>query len=1311
MYSPYFLTMDPTGQALYIGDSGNNVIRSILLSSQSTYPPVLCPSGQAWYSSACTGCCSCSPGNYCPGDNLQYTCPVGTYSTHNTFAPTVEPTVAPTIVIISTYAGTGTPGSSGDNDQASSSQLNAPFGVCADISGNVYIADTGNNKIRKVNSAGIITTFAGTGTVGSSGDTGKATSATLNNPKKVSVDASGLNVYIADTSNNKIRKVNSAGIITTIAGTGTAGSSGDTGVATSALLNTPFGVYAGTNSNIYIADYGNHKIRKVNSAGIITTFAGTGTAGSSGNYGPATSARLNCPRGVGADSNGNIFIADTSNNQIRKVNSAGIITTYAGSTVGSTGDGGSAISAKFFNPFSVSVDINGNVFIADLSNQRIRLINSAGIVSTFAGTGTVGSTGDGGPSTSAGLYAPSDITIDISGNVYIADRANNKIRLLIMPVVPTASPTVQPTTGPSKVLSTSPTAMPFYDKSTCSSCAPGYYSNVAGSLGCIICPAGTYASSASGATYCVSCPIGTYNPTEGASSSDGCLTCAAGMESLAGAPACSFAISTIAGVSGLIGSTGDGGSGVSALLSSMPYGFTTDITGKHGYIADFGNNRVRVLDLTVGTISTLPTSGAITAVLYPSAVAIGGTGKSLFVIDYGNHIIRKIVLSTGLMTRYVGYQGTAGCTTGSTTVGTSFYLNFPRGIVVDNSDNLYIADTSNHRIVMTKNGTTVTSIVAGQTLGAAGSNFGSTGDGGPATSALLNIPYGVALDWYGLLYIADTGNCRVRKVVNGIITTVVGITSQGYCGYAGDGGPASSAVLKNVVSLAFSPTNDMYIADPSNYCVRMMEASSGIITTFAGNCVSQGATGDGPIAYARFSNIQAISFDILGQLYVTDRGNHIIRKISMPTPTTYINILLAPTAAPIQVFPSLKIISTYAGTGTLGSSGDNGQATNAQLNAPLGVCADISGNVYIVDANNYKIRKVNHAGIITTFAGTGTAGSSGDTGKATSATLNSPRRVSVDASGLNVFITDTSNAKIRKVNSAGIITTFAGTGIAGSSGDTGPATSAELRSPFGIYAGTNSNIYIADYGNHKIRKVNSAGIITTFAGTGTAGSSGNYGPATSARLNCPRGVGADSNGNIFIADTSNNQIRKVNSAGIITTYAGSTVGSTGDGGSAISAKFFNPFSVSVDINGNVFIADLSNQRIRLINSAGIVSTFAGTGTAGSTGDGGLSTNAQLNVPWEATVDISGNVYIVDRANNKIRVLRPVVPTASPTQVIQPTSEPIALPSNGIPKTSTITSCPFVYCSLIFGFIPFLVSHSFSLLFFQSIFSSFIISPW
>ena len=341
-----------------------------------------------------------------------------------------------------------------------------------------------------------------------------------------------------------------------------------------------------------------------------------------------------------------------------------------------------------------------------------------------------------------------------------------------------------------------------------------------------------------------------------------------------------------------------------------------------------------------------------------------------------------------------------------------------------------------------------------------------------------------------------------------------------------------------------------------------------------------------------------------------------------------------------------SIITTFAGTGTAGSSGDGGAATSAQLNHPQGLSVDKSGNVYIADYANNKIRMVTSTGIITTIAGTGTAGRSGDGGAATSAQLSGPRGVSVGVSG-NVYIADSDNNKIRMVTSTGTITTFAGTGVQGTSDDGGAATSAQLYSPFWVSVGMSGNVYIADTNNLKIRMVTSTGIITTIAGTGTYGSNGDGGAATSAQLYYPYGISVDISGNLYIADYVNNKIRMVTSTGIIITFAGTgAYGTSGDGGAATSAQLAGPMGVSVDISGNVYTAEYGNLRIRMVTSAGIITTFAGTGVQGTSGDGGAATSAQFYDPAAVSVDISGNVYVADFNAAKIRVVKPACSAGS-----------------------------------------------------------------
>ena len=316
----------------------------------------------------------------------------------------------------------------GDNGPASESVLGNPQGVAVDSSGNLYIADSQNHRIRKVDSSGIITTVAGTGDGGYGGDGGLATSAMLNNPSEVAVDGSG-NLYISDTRNLRIRKVDSMGTITTIAGTGTSGYSGDGGLATSAMLNNPSGVAVDSSGNLYIADFQNLRIRKVNTSGTITTVAGIGRSGYSGDGGLATSAMLNNPSGVAVDGSGNLYIADSGNLRIRKVDTMGTITTVAGTGVrGYSGDGGLGTSAMLNDPSVVAVDGSGDLYIADRLNHRIRKVDNSGNIATVAGIGRSGHSGDGGPATAARLDYPSGVAVDGSGDLYIADRFNHRIR-------------------------------------------------------------------------------------------------------------------------------------------------------------------------------------------------------------------------------------------------------------------------------------------------------------------------------------------------------------------------------------------------------------------------------------------------------------------------------------------------------------------------------------------------------------------------------------------------------------------------------------------------------------------------------------------------------------------------------------------------------------------------------------------------------------------------------------------------------------------------------------------------------------------
>ena len=559
---------------------------------------------------------------------------------------------------------------------------------------------------------------------------------------------------------------------------------------------------------------------------------------------------------------------------------------------------------------------------------------------------------------------------------------------------------------------------------------------------------------------------------------------------------------------------------------------------------------------------------------------------------------------------------------------------------------------------------------------------GGVGDGLSAITVPIS-PSSIAVDASGNIYIIDGnlsityGNNRIRKInaTTGIITTVAG---NGALGYSGDGSAATSAALCDPSGIAVDKFGNLYIAESLNERIRKVNAATGIITTVAGNG-NQGYSGDGSVATsAQLDNPNGVAVDAAGNLYIADGNNNRIRKVNVTTgiittvagngnqgysgdggaatsaqlAIAYQSGLAVDAAGNLyiadcdnnrirKVNAATGIITTVAGNGTQGYSGDGGAATSAQLDWPWGVAVDASGNIYIADEVNNRIRKVDATtGIISTVAGNGTWGYSGDGGAATSAKMNGPTGVAVNAAG-SLFIVDHGSSIIRKVDATtGIITTVAGDTNGYFWGDGIAATSSKLDSPYGVAIDATGNIYIADEGNNRIRKVTAAtGIISTVAGNGTQGYSGDGDAATSAEMNRPGGVTLDAAGNLYIADIGNNRIRKVDAAsGIITTVAGNgTQGYSGDGDAATSAQLNWPSGVAVDTTGNIYIADNANKRIRKVDAAtAVINTVAGNGTYGYSGDGGPATLAQLNFPYGIAVNAAGDLYIADRQNNRIR---------------------------------------------------------------------------
>ncbi len=565
----------------------------------------------------------------------------------------------------------------------------------------------------------------------------------------------------------------------------------------------------------------------------------------------------------------------------------------------------------------------------------------------------------------------------------------------------------------------------------------------------------------------------------------------------------------------------------------------------------------------------------------------------------------------GVITTIAG-TGTAGVA-GDGGPATSAQVNSAQSAAVDAAGNVYIADTNNHRIRKIAHDTGIISTFAGTGVA------GFLGDGAAATAARLYYPTGVAVDSSGNLYIANRYNHRIRKVTvgTGVITTVAGSATAGY---GGDGGVATAAQLLYPYGLTVDGTGNIFIADTNNQRIRQVSAATGNIATLAGTGTA-GYNGDGPAIGATLNYPTGVAVDGPGNVYIADQNNQRVRKIAAGT----------------------GVISTVIGTGVGGFFGEDGPATSARMNLPIALAVDAAGNVYVADYYNGRIRKLTVAtGLFTTVAGSGTAGYQGDGGLATAGALYYPTGIAVDAAGA-LYIGDQNNNRIRKVAAPTVptltLSTVAGTGTGGYNGD-GPATSAQLNTPSGVTADIFGNVYIADQSNQRIRKVTAAtGVISTIAGTGLGGYAGEGGPATAARLNSPVGLAVDASGNVFIADYYNQRIRKVSAAtGIISTVAGNgTAGYSGDGGAATTASLYYPTGVAVDGAGNIYIADRSNHRVRMVSAAtSIITTIAGTGTAGVGGDGGPGSAAQLNNPAGVAADAVGNVYIADTNNSRIR---------------------------------------------------------------------------
>jgi hypothetical protein len=935
------------------------------------------------------------------------------------------------VPIINSVAGTPQQsGYSGDNGPAGQATMGTVYGIAVDAAGNYYIADVDNSVVRVVNTqrsqvtiAGVqiqpgnIATVAGTGQAGYSGDNGPATSAQIAAPYAVAVDNAG-NIYIADDGNDVIRKVTSAGTITTFAGQSTnsiyacdyqGGYSGDGGQATQAQLDCPLGVAADASGNVFIADTYNNVIRMVNSSGVINTVAGDGpaqngcggSAGYSGDGGPATQAQLNCPVGVAVDAAGNFYIADYANAALRVVNTqsntisvAGVqiapgdINTVAGNgTEGYSGDGGQANQAELAYPWSSSTDAIGDIFIGDSGNDVVRQVNAGGTISTYAGDSTYGFAGDGGPASEAEFSFAASVAVNGSGNLYIADSGNYVIRMT------TPSAGISQDFGQVALNNTNRETVPLLFNATI-----------------------TINSLQTSGDFSIPPQCGSCNAVHRQSSG-------------------SFDINRL----------------------HLPKRIA-EVLAKHG--VGGGRSQVRVqpniqqqrctgsyqpgdtCSIEIQFAPTQPGPRSAPLVLTDSngnlyAIGLTGTG-----------IGSTLAFTPGMINDIAG-NGTQGYT-GDGGSATSAEFSEPLGEVRDGAGNLYVADGQNNVVRKVDTSGNIWTIAGNGTAG-------YMGDGGPATSAELNFPFGLSLDSASNLYIADIGNSVIRRVdVNGTITTVAG---NGTFGYTGDNGSALIAELANPVGVFADNAGNLYIADTFNNVIRKVN-SYGIISTVAGNGYGAGSGGwqneeslqggysgdGGPATQAELFSPFGIAADSLGNLYISDSQNSVIREVSTG-----------------------GIISTVAGecpNGTCqpGYSGDGGPATNAQLAFPVGVAFDSAGEMFIADAYNSAIRRVDLLGNIATVAGAGPGPNIVKNNSERSAKWRQPR-------GLHNFL-----------KSARAL------GMQGIGSGNGVATSTALDLPASIVVDNSGSFYTADAAAFVVWKIDVTSSLLAYGNESVGGS-------------------------------------------------------------------------------------------------------------------------------------------------------------------------------------------------------------------------------
>ena len=1126
---------------------------------------------------------------------------------------------------VSTLAGSGTAATTDGTGAAAS--FRGPHGIEFHGSGDLIVTEFNGNVIRRITTGGVATTLAGSSTTAGSSE-GIGAAARFSSPSGIVFDADDALLYVCDFDNDRVRKMNVSGYVVSptlptglslTAGTGAISGTPTTLTAAADYTVTGYNYYGSSSSTLNLTIANAPTVSSTTASSVTSTTAssggnvtdeggasvtargvvwgtieaptvalstkttdGTGTGsftssitsltpgttyyyrayatnGAGTGYGTAssfttaetapsisyssasydfavnsaitpqtvtntggspaslqvslfagqyqghadgtgTAAKFHDPRGITLDVDGNLIVADAQQHVIRRVSPLGVATTIAGMP-GTTGFvDGTGSAARFNGPIGVAVDPDNNIYVSDKYNNAIRKITPEGVVSTIAGSATWGTTD--GTGSSARFWWPGGITYAPDGKLYIADYSNNRIRTMT-------------TSG---------------------------------------------------------------------------------------------AVTTLAG--GTMGFAD--GTGTSARFYNPP-GVTADQSG-NVYVADFGNRRIRKIVISSGLVTSIAGNG--------TSAVVDGTGTDaqfhvpwdlcvmragyLLVADRDKHVIRKVTPS-GVVTTVFGQSGVYGSANGT---GTSATLWAPNSIVEAPNGNIYVTESSG-KIKLISKFSIEPALPAGLTLD-------------PSTGTISGTPTATVAPKLYTVTASNSGGTSTFAITIGISgaptvasNTVSGLSSNG-------------ATIEGTVNAGGNTTTAMYLKISTDQAV--VDAGNG--TTVSSISSSASGYSSSPLL-VNLTGLSA-STTYYYRLYATNSfgtGNSETKSFSTtsaPPSISYGSLAytfsVGAAIAPMTLTNTGGAVEIMQVNPFAGSDRGYADGVGAAANFfnPSGVATDASGNVYVSDNNNQLIRKITPTRDVTTFAGS-VAGF--DEGTGASAKFNYPKGIAVDGTG-NVYVADEMNHRIRKITPTGDVTTLAGSDQ-GQADGTGAA--AKFNSPKAVAVDASGYVYVSDSRNNRICKISPSGEVTTLAGGYRSGFLD--GPGNSARFNNPGGLAVDGSGNVYVADISNHLIRKITPEGVVSTLAGDATAGFADG-TGTAAKFYFPMGVAVDGNGNIYVADMSNNRIRKITPAGEVMTIAGKASSGTSNGAGSS--ARFNGPWGVALDGIGNLYVADMYNNRIR---------------------------------------------------------------------------